>query len=150
MRLEVLFARVPEAKPCFDVGQAFLSLFRDRDASSVEAFKGWLKRALSCEVGELRRFAKRLLPDRAAVEAALTLPWSNGQTEGQVTKLKLIKRQLYGRANFDPWHAKGGGCCSPSAALSSQALGNRSPYPYSLRLFLVSSFWVERTARKRP
>ena len=33
--------------------------------------------------------------------AALTLPWSSGQTEGHITKLKLIKRQMYGRANFD-------------------------------------------------
>jgi transposase len=36
-----------------------------------------------------------------AVRAALTTPWSNGQTEGQITKLKLLKRQMYGRANFD-------------------------------------------------
>ncbi len=39
--------------------------------------------------------------DGAAVRAALTMPWSNGQTEGQITKLKLLKRQMYGRANFD-------------------------------------------------
>ena len=37
----------------------------------------------------------------AAVRAALTTPWSNGQTEGQVTRLKLLKRQMYGRAGFD-------------------------------------------------
>jgi transposase len=39
--------------------------------------------------------------DFDAVRAALTLPYSNGQTEGQVNKLKSLKRQMYGRANFD-------------------------------------------------
>ena len=45
----------------------------------------------------------RTLPigrDRSAVQAAITLPWSNGQTEGQITKLKLLKRQMYGRGKI--------------------------------------------------
>ena len=42
-----------------------------------------------------------LTDDRAAVEAGLSLEWSNGQTEGQVTRLKLLKRQMYGRAGLD-------------------------------------------------
>ncbi len=46
-------------------------------------------------------FARGLEQDGAAVRAALTMPWSNGRTEGQITKLKLLKRQMYGRANFD-------------------------------------------------
>ncbi len=41
------------------------------------------------------------MEDRAAVEAGLTQVWSNGQTEGQINKLKLLKRQMYGRAKFD-------------------------------------------------
>ena len=49
----------------------------------------------------LRGFADHLQRDRPAVDAALTLPWSNGQTEGQITRLKLLKRQIYGRAGFD-------------------------------------------------
>jgi transposase len=48
-----------------------------------------------------RPFASRLLRDRHAVMAALEMPWSNGQVEGQVHRLKLIKRQMYGRASFD-------------------------------------------------
>ena len=47
------------------------------------------------------RFAAGIERDYAAVRAALSLPWSNGQTEGQVTRLKLVKRQMYGRAKFD-------------------------------------------------
>ena len=39
--------------------------------------------------------------DGAAVRAAFTSPWSNGPTEGQITKLRLLKRTMYGRANFD-------------------------------------------------
>jgi len=44
-------------------------------------------------------FASGVAKDEPAVRAAITLPWSNGQTEGQITKLKLVKRQMYGRAN---------------------------------------------------
>ena len=50
---------------------------------------------------ELAAYARGLETDYAAVAAGLRLPWSNGQTEGQVNKLKLVKRQMYGRANFD-------------------------------------------------
>jgi transposase len=49
----------------------------------------------------LARFATHLCRDEAAVLAALQLPWSNGPVEGQVRRLKLIKRQMYGRAKFD-------------------------------------------------
>ena len=49
----------------------------------------------------METFAAGLQQEMAAVRAALTLPWSSGQTEGHITKLKLIKRQMYGRANFD-------------------------------------------------
>jgi len=49
----------------------------------------------------MRGFARGLTTDLAAVSAGLTLPWSNGQTEGQVNRLKMLKRQMYGRANVD-------------------------------------------------
>ena len=51
-------------------------------------------------------FASGIEQDSAAVRAALTEPWSNGQTEGQNTKLKLVKRQMYGRANLDLLRAR--------------------------------------------
>ena len=66
-----------------------------------QGFDAWLARATTSGITELDRFARGLTDDRAAVEAALSLEWSNGQTEGQVNKLKLLKRQMYGRANFD-------------------------------------------------
>src|ERR1019366_7995315 len=46
-------------------------------------------------------FANGVRKDQAAVHAAIVLPWSNGQTEGQITKLKLVKRQMYGRGKID-------------------------------------------------
>src|SRR4029079_16043517 len=50
---------------------------------------------------ELSGFAEGLKQDEAAVQAALSLEWSNGQTEGQINRLKTLKRQMYGRAGFD-------------------------------------------------
>ena len=46
-------------------------------------------------------FATGVVKDKAAVAAAIATPWSNGRTEGQITKLKLVKRQMYGRAKID-------------------------------------------------
>jgi transposase len=50
---------------------------------------------------ELRGFADGLKQDEATVQAALSSGWSNGQVEGQINRLKLLKRQMYGRAGFD-------------------------------------------------
>jgi transposase len=65
------------------------------------ALDDWLAKACCCGVRAVETFAAGLQQDGAAVRAALTLPWSNGQAEGQITKLKMMKRQMYGRANFD-------------------------------------------------
>jgi transposase len=51
-------------------------------------------------------FASGITKDIAAVHAALVQPWSNGQTEGHITKLKLVKRQMYGRAKIDLLQAR--------------------------------------------
>ncbi len=61
----------------------------------------WLTEAKSSSIAELQSLAAGIVRDFDAVRAALTLPYSNGQTEGQVNKLKSLKRQMYGRANFD-------------------------------------------------
>lgn len=73
-----------------------------RKQHAVKLLDGWLTRAeAAINPVELRRFAQGLRQDLAAVRAALSSPWSNGQTEGQVNRLKTLKRQMYGRANFD-------------------------------------------------
>ena len=61
----------------------------------------WLAEASTCRVRAIETFAAGLERDRAAVRAALTKPWSNRRAEGQITRLKLIKRTMYGRAGFD-------------------------------------------------
>jgi transposase len=61
----------------------------------------WLLDAEASEVREIRQFARKVRQDEAAVRAGCTLEWSNGQTEGKITKLKAIKRSMYGRAKFD-------------------------------------------------
>lgn len=102
-RLTRLFKTLAEAKPIYDIVQRFTKLFKseDPDDQVIQAFHVWLDDAKHCAIPELTRFAKGLAYDQAAIEAALILPWSNGQTEGKITKLKLIKRTMYGRANFD-------------------------------------------------
>jgi transposase len=62
---------------------------------------GWIAAAQASDLPPLRRFATGLLADYDAVRAGLTLHWSSGAVEGNVTKIKAIKRQMYGRANFD-------------------------------------------------
>jgi transposase len=64
-------------------------------------FAAWLQAAAASAIPELRTFAASLRRDEEAVRAALTVDWSSGQVEGQVTKVKLVKRLMFGRANFD-------------------------------------------------
>jgi transposase len=64
-------------------------------------YPGWVSACVTSGILELKNFAEGLQRDEAAVQAALLLPWSNGQVEGQINRLKLIKRQMYGRANLD-------------------------------------------------
>lgn len=66
-----------------------------------EQLDTWLSKAKSSKLIDLQNFASGLERDKAAVMAGLTETWSNGQTEGQVNRLKLKKREMYGRAKFD-------------------------------------------------
>ena len=76
----------------------FLGLIHRRD---LAGFDQWLERARNCVVPELRRFATGLRADLDAVRAAFSSPWSSGQVEGHVNRLKFLKRQMYGRAGLD-------------------------------------------------
>ena len=66
-----------------------------RDADQLD---DWIEAA---KTGLLESLANGIRTDRDAVHAALSEPWSNGWTEGQIAKLKLVKRQMYGRAKLD-------------------------------------------------
>ena len=76
----------------------FRKMVREQQSGNLDA---WLEEAQASGVITLRTFAEGIKLDYAAVRSALESPWSNGQTEGQVNRLKTIKRQMYGRANFD-------------------------------------------------
>jgi transposase len=71
-----------------------------------EKLDGWLEEAEACKALAMRRFAAGLKKDLDAVRAGLTETWSNGPVEGFVHKLKLLKRQGYGRAGFDLLRAR--------------------------------------------
>jgi transposase len=77
--------------------QAFLTMVRERRGADLEV---WMAEAMHSGIDELARFARGLQEDLSAVTAGLTLEWSNGATEGHMHRLKLMKRQGYGRAGF--------------------------------------------------
>jgi len=72
-----------------------------RSVAPTADLDAWLAEARACGIAAVATFAAGLEQDGAAVRAALTEPWSSGQAEGQVNRLKLLKRQSYGRAGFD-------------------------------------------------
>ncbi len=78
--------------------QGFLLMVRERHGEQLNA---WIEAAAASEIAEVRRFALGLQGDAGAVRAGLMLSYSNGQTEGQINKLKLVKRAMYGRGKFD-------------------------------------------------
>ena len=84
----------PTIALAYVLAQEFAQMARKRTG---QRFDAWLTRATTSGITELARFARGLTGDRAAVEAGLSLEWSNGQTEGQVNRLKALKRQMYGR-----------------------------------------------------
>lgn len=94
-RMKQADEKVAEA---YSLGQRFVEIVRER---RPEALSPWLGDAAKSRIGALMGFARSIKQDLTAVTNALSLPWSNGQVEGQVNRLKLIKRQMYGRANFD-------------------------------------------------
>ena len=91
---------VPLLVEAREIVAEFQAMVRKR---CLDALEPWLERARSSLVNS---FASGVLKDKAAVAAAITSPWSNGQTEGQITKLKLVKRQMYGRGKLDLLQAR--------------------------------------------
>ncbi|XHX79522.1 MAG: transposase [Stenomitos frigidus ULC029] len=84
--------------PAIDLAQAFARLIRQRQPDQFEA---WLEQALQSNIPAFVNFAAGLKEDFAAVQAAMKLRVSHGQVEGQINRLKLVKRQMYGRAGIE-------------------------------------------------
>jgi transposase len=76
----------------------FAGMARQRQGNHLDT---WIAAAQASDIPPLRQFATGLLADYDAVRAGLTLHWSSGAVEGNVTRIKALKRQMYGRANFD-------------------------------------------------
>ncbi len=96
--LRQLRATDPAMAAVIELAEDFLIMLRRREGERLPI---WLDAAETSGIDELARFARKLRIDLAAVQAGLTLRQSNGQTEGHVNRLKLIKRQGYGRAKVD-------------------------------------------------
>ncbi|SRR5712692_4089447 len=96
--LERLRTRDEVIDRAYHLVQGFMQMLHDRRGEQLDR---WIDQAKDSGIDELRRFATGLNGDHVAVQAGLTEVWSNGPVEGHVNRLKLLKRQMYGRANFD-------------------------------------------------
>ena len=97
-RLARLRDRGPALAEAVSLAEEFAGLLRAREPGRLEP---WLARARGGPLPAFRGFAARPGMDEGAVRAAATLPWSTGPVEGQIDRLKTIKRQMYGRAKLD-------------------------------------------------
>jgi transposase len=95
--LTALIAGRPTLAEARTLALEFARLVRERDGA---AFESWLVAAEASGLAALRGFAAGLRRDQAAVQAALDHDWSSGQVEGQINRLKLVKRSMYGRAGL--------------------------------------------------
>lgn len=105
-RLAALHVSVEASRAVYTLIQEFAFLLRRRPQQAAQRLKTWLVQAKASTVVELERFAQGSGKDLSAVIGAVTSAWSNGQVEGQVTRVKLLKRQMYGRAKFDLLRAR--------------------------------------------
>lgn len=94
--LALVRQQMPEVQPILQLAEEFIGLIRHRLSTALD---DWLIRA--AQIPALLGFVNGIRRDYSAVYAALSTEWSNGQVEGQVNRLKFIKRQGYGRAKFD-------------------------------------------------
>lgn len=88
----------PQVALGVDLAQQFMVMVRQREQDKLD---DWMETVKNSAIPALLSFANGLRKDFTAVRNALRYSWSNGQTEGQVNRLKFIKRQMYGRAKFD-------------------------------------------------
>ena len=93
-----LCRKCSQIKTAYELAREFKNLMEQQKGALLQQ---WVSKVVTSGIGELKGFACGLLSDLEAVKNAFSLPWSNGQVEGQINKLKTIKRQMYGRASFE-------------------------------------------------
>jgi transposase len=97
-QLAQLRAQQAEVAEAVDLAEDFATLVRQRQPAQLDP---WLQRATTSTLEALQRFAKGLYEDYEAVRAGVTVPWSTGPVEGHINRLKMLKRQMFGRAHLD-------------------------------------------------
>jgi len=97
-QLRTILDASPRAEAAYQLVTAFMHMLREQTGSQLE---NWLDQVRQSKLVELEPFVEGIGRDKAAILAGLSLPWSNGPVEGQVNRLKLIKRSMYNRAQFD-------------------------------------------------
>ena len=97
-RVTLLAQQHPDLARAVQITDEFLDVLRHQLA---DRFDTWLFKGLTCRLKPFQKFAEGLLDDYAAVKASLLLPVSNGPVEGLNNKLKMLKRQMYGRASLE-------------------------------------------------
>jgi transposase len=97
-QLTALQSQEGEVAEAITLSQDFAALLRQRQPAQLES---WLERAARSPVQAFARLANSLRNDYAAVKAGVSLPWSTGPVEGHINRLKMLKRQMFGRANID-------------------------------------------------
>ena len=97
-QLSELHAHHTEIAEAMDLAQDFAGLVRQRQPERLDP---WLTRAMASTLEAFQRFATGLQEDYAAVKAGVTLPWSTSPVEGHINRLKMVKRQMFGRARLD-------------------------------------------------
>jgi transposase len=97
-QLAQLRAQSVEVAEAIDLAQDFAALVRQRQPLQLDP---WLTRAAASTLEAMQRCANGLRDDYAAVKAGVTLPWSSGPVEGHINRLKMLKRQMFGRAHLE-------------------------------------------------
>ncbi len=97
---------VDQCPEVLDLRQLALAFRTALTADESAPIRQWIDKAKHCEFGPVVRFAYGLQKDISAVTAAVDTTWSTGQVEGQINRLKMIKRQMYGRAGFELLRAR--------------------------------------------
>ena len=109
----------PEFAAMRRLAMRFRGMLKSKSAGRLGV---WLKDAQKSGLYAMQRFARTLQRDIDAVKNAITEPWSNGQTEGQINRLKALKRAMYGRAGLDPPP------CSPASCVTAATGSEAEPF----------------------
>ncbi|GAC1495529.1 MAG: hypothetical protein NVS2B14_09370 [Chamaesiphon sp.] len=96
--IALLKSQHPALDEAIELSTSFAELVRQRQPDQLDP---WLEQAINSHLSPFQRFATRLRLDYNAVKAGVTLSTNNGPVEGHINRLKMLKRQMYGRAKLD-------------------------------------------------